>query len=375
VVQSIPINDLGRHNACLREALSRALESVLVDGWYVLGPRVAEFEKRFAAYCGVAHCVGTANGTEAIELGLRAVGVRPGSRVVTVANAGGYSTTAILAIGATPLLVDVTPSTGLLCPERLEIALREPVDAVVVTHLYGQMAPMREILSLTSPRGIPVVEDCAQAHGARLEGQAAGAWAACGSFSFYPTKNLGALGDGGAVVTRDAAIAERLRSLRCYGWREKYEIVSTGGMNSRLDVMQAAVLLEKLPFLDEWNDRRRSIARQYSAGLPSIPTVRGGAAGLDDVCHQFVVRVPNREAIRRGMTAAGIGTEVHYPIADHRQPAWAAAPWAQVSLPNTEASCRKVLSLPCYPELTVDEVGQVVTAMLEASRLLGGDQD
>ena len=363
----IPVNDLVRHNAPLREHLSRAVEGVLESGWYILGSRAAEFESRFAAYCGVDHCVGTGNGTDALEIALRACAVGPGQRVVTVANAGGYSTGAILATGATPAFIDIEPSTYMLSLDQLRAALGEPAGAIVVTHLYGQMASMHEVMGIANAAGVPVIEDCAQAHGAQLEGRAAGAWGACGCFSFYPTKNLGALGDGGAVVTDDPKLAERLRALRNHGWQEKYRVDVYGGSNSRLDEIQAAVLLVKLPLVDRWNERRRAIARQYCQALAGHGMVMRRGAGVDDAAHLFVVRVPNREAVRQRLAEAGVGTDVHYPVPDHLQKAWSSERWAHTALPYTEESCREVLTLPCFPELMDEEVAEVIDAFLQVT--------
>jgi dTDP-4-amino-4,6-dideoxygalactose transaminase len=364
----IPVNDLSRHNAPLRERLSRALECVLESGWYILGPRVAEFESRFATYCGVDQCVGTGNGTDALEIALRACGVGPGQRVITVANAGGYSTGAILATGATPAFIDIEPSTHLLSLDQLHGALSERVGAIVVTHLYGQMAPMHDVMNMADAVGVPVIEDCAQAHGAQLDGRPAGAWGACGCFSFYPTKNLGALGDGGAIVTHDSGLAERVRALRNYGWIEKYRVDVGGGSNSRLDGIQAAVLLEKLPLIDGWNERRRAIARRYSEALADRGIVTCRGAGLDDAVHLFVVRIPNRDTVRQRLAEAGVGADVHYPVPDHLQHAWSSERWARTNLPHTEASCREVLTLPCFPELIDEEIAEVITAFLQVTR-------
>jgi dTDP-4-amino-4,6-dideoxygalactose transaminase len=335
------INDLKRHNRALEGELKEAINRVLARGWYILGPEVEAFEHEFAAYCGVKACVGVANGTDALELALRALDVPPGGSVATVANAGMYSTTAILSIGARPLYVDVSEESMNMDPERLT----RDVAAIVVTHLYGRMADVRRIRAIADSAGIPMIEDCAQAHGAEVDGRRAGAWGTLGCFSFYPTKNLGSLGDGGAIVTNDTALAAKIRSLRQYGWTSKYRSTIAGGRNSRLDELQAAILRTKLPHLDGWNERRREIARQY------------GAARVDSsyVVHLYVVRTPSRDQLRQTLAAAGIATDVHYPIPDYRQESVS----LPLNLPVTEKCCSEVLTLPCFPEMTGNEIEDV----------------
>lgn len=354
----IPVNDLKRQNGPLMAALAATAGEVIESGWYILGPRVAAFEKAFASYCGAAECVSTGNGTDALELALRACGAGPGDQVAVVANAGGYGTAAVQAAGAEPLFVDVEPEFMLMDTRSLEARITPRTRAVITTHLYGRMVDMPRVLAVTEPRGVPVIEDCAQAHGARLGGKRAGAWGAAGCFSFYPTKNLGALGDGGAIVTSDAGIAERARRLRQYGWASKYCSTLAGGRNSRLDEMQAALLTVKLPLLDGWNERRRAIARRYDQAL-GVARPRDAA----DVVHLYVLRGRNRDAAREKLAAAGIGTDVHYPIPDHGQESARGEAWAACSLPVTEQCCREVLTVPCFPELTAEEVERVAAAL------------
>jgi dTDP-4-amino-4,6-dideoxygalactose transaminase len=354
----IPVNDLKRQNAPLLPALAAAAAEVLEGGWYILGPRVAAFEKAFASYCGTAECITTGNGTDALELALRACGAGPGGQVAVVANAGGYGTAAVRAAGAEPLFVDVEPEFMLMDAGSLEARITPRTRAVIVTHLYGRMADMPRLLAVTAPRGLAVIEDCAQAHGARIGGKLAGAWGTAGCFSFYPTKNLGALGDGGAIVTGDAGVAERARRLRQYGWASKYRSTLAGGRNSRLDEIQAALLAVKLPLLDEWNERRRAIARRYDRAL-GLTRARDAA----DVAHLYALRTRNRDAARERLAAAGIGTDVHYPIPDHRQESARGEPWAEPALPVTEQCCRETLTVPCFPELTTEEVERVAAAL------------
>lgn len=342
--------------------LRAPLLRVLARQWFVLGEEVRGFEAEFAAWCGVPRALGVANGTEALELALRAVGVRPGDEVLCAANAGFYGSTAARALGAVPGYADVDATTLTLDPAGLREALaRRRPAAVIVTHLYGQLADMAAIVPMCRAAGVPLVEDCAQAHGAQRDGRRAGAFGDVACFSFYPTKNLGALGDGGAVVTPRDDIAAAVRALRQYGWEAKYHVVHDGGRNSRLDELQAAVLRDKLPHLDRQNAERRAIARRYNAAFEGLP-LRLPAVGDDHAMHLYVVRLEARDALRAHLQAAGVASEVHYPVPDHRQAVLHTAGEAPV-LPVTEAACASVLSLPCYPGLRPEEVDQVIAAV------------
>lgn len=342
--------------------MDAAIASVLESGRFVLGPAVAAFEDAFARYCGIDHAVGVGNGSDALELALRAIGVGQGSTVVTVANAGGYATTAIRACGARARYVDIDADTLLIDPAQLDSTLAERPAAVVVTHLYGRLAPIERIVADCAERGVAVIEDCAQAHGAERGGRRAGSFGQIGCFSFYPTKNLGALGDGGALVTGDAALAERVRALRQYGWSAKYRVDIDLGRNSRLDELQAAILSAKLPGLDHDNQRRREIARAFDRGIRN-PQVRllAGRHDSDDVTHLYVLRSTRRESLRAHLAACGIDSDVHYPTPDHAQPAWREA--TPPSLPATESAAGEILSLPCHPALTDEEVARVIDAV------------
>jgi dTDP-4-amino-4,6-dideoxygalactose transaminase len=301
------INDLSarinRYQGRINDAIARCIGS----GWLVLGPEVKAFERAFANYVGVAHCVSLANGTDAIELALRAMGVSQGDTVATVANAGMYTTTALLAIGAQPFFMDVDSVTRNATLKGVQGALDAGVKAVVVTHLYGLAAPeIKCIAKYCSERGIPLLEDCAQAHGARVNGQCVGSFGDAASFSFYPTKNLGALGDGGAVVTSDDLIAERIACLRQYGWTIKYHVEVSGARNSRLDEMQAAILSVFLPDLDDANARRREIATQYSVGIIHSEVSLPALAGQEYVAHLYVIRSARRDALRAHLRDKGV---------------------------------------------------------------------
>jgi dTDP-4-amino-4,6-dideoxygalactose transaminase len=357
----VPFFPLARLHADRREALAGALLEVLDSGWFVLGPQVERFERDFAAYCGLPHCVGVGNGSDALVLALRALGVAPGDRVVTVANAAAYSTLAIRSCGAEPLYVDVEPDRLLLSLDALDRALLQRPKAVVATHLYGQLCAIEAIAERCRAAGVALVEDCAQAHGARRGGRMAGAFGAVGCYSFYPTKNLGALGDGGALVTADPALAARLRALRQYGWADKYRIEHAGGCNSRLDELQAAVLNAELPLLDARNARRRAVGARYRSEIrhPAITALARG--GEDDVFHLFVLRCARRDALRAHLAEHGVQTDVHYPLPDHQQPGLPGV-GTTPALPETERACAEVLSLPCHPALTDAEIAHVIAA-------------
>ncbi len=363
--RQIPFNDLSRIDPTLAADIQVAVSTVVSSGRYVLGREVERFEKAFAAYCGVRDCVAVANGTDALELTLRALNIDSGMRVGTVANAGMYSTTAILATGAQPVYIDICPETCLMdVSAAREMMHSGALDAVIVTHLYGRMADIEQIVHDASGRGIPVIEDCAQAHGSVRNGKKAGTIGQAGCFSFYPTKNLGAMGDGGAVVTHDPHLAERVRMLRQYGWSSKYHAALPGGRNSRMDEIQAAVLLTKLPWLDDGNERRRSTATAYSQGLRNGKVACPQMTGTDYVAHLYVVRVRERDALKRHLADAGIGTDVHYPIPDYRQECLRHL-FPHVSNFHTEAACDEVLSLPCFPGMTDEEICIIIDRINE----------
>lgn len=354
------INDLDRHIQPIRADLGAAVDRVLRSGWFVLGPEVRAFEEEFATYCGTAHCVSLANGTDALELALRALGIGPGKTVLTVANAGMYGTAAILATGATPTYAEIHPDTLLMDVADLQRTLdRQPVDAVIVTHLYGLLADVEEIARLAHARSIPVIEDCAQAHGAARDGRKAGSFGDMGCFSFYPTKNLGALGDGGAITADRADLAETVRQLRQYGWSRKYHASLAGGCNSRLDEMQAAVLRVMLPLLDGWNARRREIAARYTRGIRhpevAVPLLRTE----EYVAHLYVIRTARRDSLKQHLAQAGIPGDIHYPVPDYAQDACRTL-FGGMSMPATAQACAEVLTLPCFPEMSDSEADRVI---------------
>jgi aminotransferase EvaB len=357
------INDLSARMGAYQNQLKVALSSVIDSGWLVLGPNVKRFEEAFAEYLDAAHCIGLANGTDAIELALKALGIRQGDRVATVANAGMYTSTALLAIGADPIYMDVDIDSRNVTLHEVERAILAGAKAVVVTHLYGlAVKDIREIAALCKNRKVPLLEDCAQSHGACKAGQCTGTFGDAASFSFYPTKNLGALGDGGAVITNNSEIAETISRLRQYGWTSKYKVELAGARNSRLDEMQAAILSVFLPHLNAANERRRAIATQYSKSIRHSGIQVPAVHDEDYVAHLYVVRTARRDALRAHLQSCDIGTDVHYPIPDYRQPIFGNR-YSDISLPNTERLSAEILTLPCYPEMTDEQVELVVGAV------------
>lgn len=362
-MNDIPLVDLKALYLAQKAELDAAFSRVMESGWYVLGAEEAAFEREFAAWCGVEHCIGVANGTDAVELALRGAGVRPGDMVATVAHTAVATVAAVERLGALPVLVDVEPAHGVMCPQSLKATLAaHAVRAVLPVHLYGHCADMDAILPLARAHGCLVVEDCAQAHGAVLHARKAGSFGEAAAFSFYPTKNLGAFGDGGAVITKDAAMAETVRLARQYGWKERY-ISDVAGFNSRLDEMQAAFLRVRLRALDSENERRGRLAALYCELLKDCPNVELPlpAPGCMPVHHLFVVRLRgDRDDCAAHLKAHGIHTAVHYPVPVHRQPAYAGRiPLAPGGLPVTDALSRSILSLPMHAHLGEAEVERV----------------
>ncbi|MEA9563697.1 MULTISPECIES: DegT/DnrJ/EryC1/StrS family aminotransferase [unclassified Xanthomonas] len=359
----VPVNALDRHIGPIAAQLEEVAVKAIRSGYYVLGPNVKAFEEEFAQWCGADDCISVANGTEALELGLRSLNVSEGKRVAVVANAAMYGTTAVLACAAEPVFIDIDPVTCTMAPAALEAELAlGKIDVVIVTHLYGKLADMAAFAALADQYGFTIFEDCAQAHGASdAQGRKAGTFGKAASFSFYPTKNLGALGDGGAVTTNDPAVAETLRKLRQYGWAAKYRNELQGGRNSRLDEIQAAFLRVMLPLLDGWNARRRDIANRYSREIKHANIVVPPVSGVDFVAHLYVVHTNDRAGLQKQLADASVNSEVHYPTPDYRQPLFAAR-FDGIALKATDYSCSRVVTLPCFPELTDAEVTRVIEA-------------
>lgn len=362
----IPLLDLQAIHAPLRAELDAAIATVLDSGAFVLGHEVSAFEAEFAAFCGVAHGVGVANGTDALMLALEACGIGPGDEVLVPAFTFIATAGVVSRLGARLVFADVDAAHAGLTAATVAPLLGPATKAVIAVHLYGHPAALIELRRLLEPRGVVLLEDAAQAHGARLHGARVGGFGRAGCFSFYPTKNLGALGDGGIVVTREAELAERLRLLRNHGRRTQDEHL-TPGVNSRLDAIQAAVLRVKLRSLAAWNEARRRLAALYDALLAPLPQVTrpGVAEGAEPVYHQYVVRVEERERLRAFLAERGIATAVYYPLALHEQPAYRGPRWPLGAFPVAEGLARRVLSLPLYPGLPEDAVCEVCAAIAD----------
>jgi len=347
----------------LRGELDAAFARVMRSGWFVLGPEVEAFERAFAAYCGAPHCVGVGNGLEAMELTLRAWGIGPGDEVIVPSNTYIATWLAVSRVGARPVPVEPDARTYNIDPARIEAAITPRTKALLPVHLYGQCADMAPIMDIARARGLRVLEDAAQAAGARYRGARAGTLGDAGACSFYPGKNLGAFGDAGAVVTADAQLADRVRVLRNYGARTKYHN-EVQGSNSRLDELQAALLGPRLAVVDAWNARRERVARRYLESLSAsglvLPAI---GAGNVHTWHLFVVRTPRRDALQRGLAARGVDTLIHYPVPPHLQPAYAGLGLPRGSLPVSESIHDEVLSLPMGPHLSEAEAGHVIDSV------------
>ena len=358
--------DLQGQYAAIREEVDAALAAVFDCAVFVGGQEVAAFEAEFAAYCEVEHCVGVASGTDALFLALWGLGVGAGDEVITTTLTFVATTEAILRVGARPVLVDVDPNTLLMDPDAVAAAVTSRTKAIVAVHLYGQPVEMQRLVDVARRHGLKIVEDAAQAHGARLGGRRVGSLGDVACFSFYPSKNLGAYGDGGAIVTSDADLAARVRMLANHG-RITHCLHETAGMNSRLDALQAAVLRVKLRHLDGWNEARRRIASVYTRmleGVPSIvtPTVRPDVA---PVWHLYVVQCPDRDELREHLKRAGVSSAIHYPIPVHLQPAYVHLGYEKGCFPVSEAACQRLVSLPIFPELGEDGAAYVAETVRE----------
>ncbi|MBI3291238.1 MAG: DegT/DnrJ/EryC1/StrS family aminotransferase [Elusimicrobia bacterium] len=362
----VPFVDLQRQHRAIWNELETAVRAVVESSQFVLGRFLETFEHHFAEYCGVRHAIGVGSGTDALFLALAAAGIGPGDEVVTVPFTFAATAEAIRRTGATVVFVDVDPHTATIDPGQLERVITSRTKAILPVHLYGHPADMDRILTIAKRHGALVIEDAAQAHGTLYKGRRTGGLGHIGCFSFYPNKNLGALGDGGMVVTNDGAVAAKVRLLRDHGRRSKYEHVMVG-YNSRLDGLQAALLDVKLRHLDHWNAQRVEAAERYLVGLPgSSLGLPSSAPWATHVYHLFVVRVPDREAFQRQMEAAGVTTLVHYPLPLHLQPAFASLPYKVGDFPWAERLAREVVSLPMFPGIREEEIAGVVHAVMLA---------
>jgi len=365
VTQKLPFVDLKAQHAAIAADVEAAIQRVVTNADFILGADVAGFEEEFATYCEAKHAVGLDSGMSALELGMRAMGIGPGDEVITPAGSFIASSSAISFTGAAPIWVDVEPRTYNIDPELLKAAITKRTKAIMVVHLYGQPADMDRVLEIADRHGLPVIEDACQSHGARYKGRRTGAIGAFGAFSFYPSKNLGAYGDAGALTTNDDGLAEKVRMMRNYGQRAKYDHVFLA-WNRRLDTMQAAVLRVKLPHLDAWNESRRKIASLYdellggtAVGLPYT------SPDVEHVYHLYVIQVDGRDSVLSELGARGIGAGIHYPLPIHLQEAYRERRIGPGSFPVTEAAATRILSLPMYPEMTEPDVRRVADTVRE----------
>ncbi len=359
----VPFVDLAAQFASVGEEVEEAVRAVHRRGDYILGQDVRLFEEEFAAYCEVAHAIGVDSGVSALELALRAFEIGPGHEVITAANTFAASALAISAVGATPVLVDIDPDTHNLDAGLIADAVTSRTRAIMPVHLHGRPADMDRVMAVAADHDLRVIEDAAQAHGARHRGRRAGSIGHAAAFSFYPAKNLGAYGDGGAVVTSDDDVADRVRMLRNYGSRQKYHH-DVKGFNRRLDTVQAAALRVKLRRLDAWNELRRGHAERYRRLLADSALVLPAVVEeCEEVWHLFVVRCEDRDGLAQHLAAQGVSTGIHYPTPIHRLGAYADQPWPERGYPITEAYATQILSLPMYPELESAQVDHVVDAI------------
>ncbi len=360
---TVPLVDLAAAYRELAAEIDAAVARVTASGWYIGGSEVTAFEKAYADYCGAGHCVGVANGLDALHLALRAMDVGPGDEVILASNSYIATLLAVSMVGATPVLVEPDPATHNLDPARIEAAITERTRVLLPTHLYGQPADLDPMLELARKHGLKLLEDAAQAHGARYKGQRLGAHGDAVAWSFYPTKNLGAMGDAGALTTNDPEIARRIRVMGNHGSTQRY-VADVKGVNSRLDPLHAAILTVKLRHLDDWNDRRRALAAVYAerlAGssliLPAVPE------WADPAWHLYVIQSPDRDRLAAHLADADIQTLVHYPIPPHLQQAYADLGLPKGSFPIAERLAETVLSLPIGPHLSVEQAEEVAAAI------------
>ena len=366
---TIPLVDLQAAHGEVADEISNGVRRVLADTAFIKGPEVAAFEHEFAAFCGAAHCVGVANGTDAIELALRAADIPVGSQVILPANTFVATAAAVVRAGARPVFADVDREFLLLDPVSAAKAVSRDTAAVVPVHLYGQLAPMQALADAAAMHGFTVIEDAAQSHGATQGGSPAGTWGLAAATSFYPGKNLGAYGDAGAVVTNSADIARKVRLLGDHGSERKY-VHAELGFNSRMDAVQAVVLRAKLRRLADWNERRRQAAARYHEFLADLDDVilPGTAPGNLHAWHLYVVQVPRRDQVLEALHDLGVQAAIHYPVPVHLQPAFRADGYGPGDFPVTEESAARILSLPLYPHITPDQQRTVADALRRALR-------
>ncbi len=359
----IPVANPKAQAERFRNAIFDAISRVVDSGCYILGSEVTAFETEFASYIGAGHCIGVASGTDALMLALKAADLKPGDEVITVSHSAVATVAAIEHAGFVPVFADIDKISRCMDPDIIEALVSRKTKAIAPVHIYGQPCDMAAIMGIANRYGLKVIEDCAQAHGAMIGNKKAGTFGDAAAFSFYPTKNLGALGDGGAVVTNDDMIADNVKWLREYGWKERY-ISSISGVNSRLDEMQAAILRVKLGHLEKDNERRRQIASMYRRAVSTSGIKSPGEIpGTTHAMHLYVIECEKREKLREYLLGKGIGTAVHYPLAIHQQSAYLGRMRGCEQLANTEEIYKKILSLPMYPELDEDQIARVCESL------------
>ena len=359
----VPMNDLRLQYECIKPEIDAALADTIAECSFILGPKVVAFEEAFAAYSGVNHCIGVSNGTDALKLALLAAGIQPGDEVITASFTFGATTEAICEVGARPVFVDIDPDTFTIDVSQVGDKIGPKTRALMPVHLYGQAADMDPLLELANRHGLVLIEDAAQAHGARYRSKPAGSLGDAGCFSFYPGKNLGAYGDAGGITTNDEALANRVRRLRNHGQMAGRKFwYSELGFNHRMDGLQGAVLSVKLGHLERWNERRREVAAQYCAGLGNVSqiTLPREASYAHHIYHLFVIRVPDRQELVADLADQGIAADVHYPFPAHLTDAYANLGYREGDLPVSERSCAEILSLPIFSELAAEQVEHVI---------------
>jgi len=346
-----------------KEEIDAAIARVMESGRYILGQEVAAFEQEFAAYIGARYGIGVGSGTEALHIALKACGIQPGDEVITVSHTAVATVAAIQLCGARPVLVDIDPQTLVIDANRIERAITSRTKVILPVHLYGNVADMQTIRSIAERHGLRIVEDCAQSHGATYNGKKSGAWGSVAAFSFYPTKNLGAFGDAGMVVTNDPEFSDRIRLLREYGWRRRY-VSEIPGLNSRLDELQAAILRVKLKHLEQWNEERRKKAEIYTERLAPLGIIcPSEGLGVKHVYHLYVIRTKERDALQGFLKKKGIQTLIHYPVPIHLQEAYKDLGYRQGDLPVTEQYSLEILSLPLFPGIRESEMEEVIQSI------------
>jgi len=360
----IPLVDLNAQHQSIKKDIDAAIQNIIETSQFIMGEPVKKFEENWARFCGAKHAICCANGTVAIELALKALGIGKGDEVITVPNTFIATTEAVTHTGATFKFVDIDEKTMLMDPEKIEAAITPKTKAIIPVHLYGQMCDMKRIKEIADKHNLKIIEDAAQAHGAEFEDKSVGHYADVATFSFFPAKILGCMGDGGAVITNHDAVADKIRLLVNHGRKDKYEHLIEGH-NYRIDAIQAAILQAKLPYLNTWIDKRRKCAEQYSKALPASVKTPHEASGRKHTYYMYVIRTDNREKLMQHLKGNGIECGIHYPIPLHLQPAYKSLEYKQGDFPVTEKAAKEILSIPLYPELDTEKIDTIIKNISE----------